>query len=172
MPLALTNLYLKLHCNNGELQLEKLTARSGATEIEAHGAAMVPFIDQDFEVHLELKHVVLGDELAKRLPTKIRNLQEMFQPNGPTSMSIACAKHEGHWVSLNDGRPSLVSLLPEGISLAFKNFPYPLENTTGKVDYNLLNQKVEVNLLAHAGDRPVILVGHWTGEGDDAREST
>jgi hypothetical protein len=168
LPLALTDLSVKLHCNNGELQLEKLTARSGATEIEAHGAALMPCVDQEFEVHLDLKHVVLGQELGTRLPTKLRNLQELFQPNGPTTISIACAKHAGQWTPLTDGKPSLVSLLPEGIALAFKNFPYPLQNTTGKVDYNLLNQKVEVNLLAHAGDRPVILSGRWTGEDDQA----
>jgi hypothetical protein len=168
LPLELSDLYVKLHCNNGELQLEKLTARSGTTEVTAHGAALLPCVDQEFELHLNLKHVVLGEKLAERLPVKLRNLQEMFQPNGPTTIHIACAKHEGQWMPLADGTPSLVSLHPEDISLTFKNFPYPLERVEGKIDYNLLNKKVEVDLLAHAGHRPVILSGYWTGEGAQA----
>jgi hypothetical protein len=169
LPLPLTDLHAKLHCSNSSgLQLEMLTARSGKTEIEAQGAATLPRIDQEFEVSLDLKHVQLGRELADRLPVKIRNLHDMFQPNGPTTIHIDCAKHEGQWVLLADGRPSLVSLRPEGLALAFKNFPYPLERTEGAVDYNLINRRVDVDLKTHAGDRPVILWGHWTGEGAQA----
>ena len=140
----------------------------GATEISAHGAALLPCIDQEFEVHLDLKHVVLGPELAKKLPDKIRNLQGLFQPNGPTGIHIACAKHEGQWTTLADGKPSLASLCPEGISLQFKGFPYPLRNTTGTIDYNIANESVDVSLVSYAGDRPVILKGNWAGEKDNA----
>ena len=168
LPLPLDNLNVKLHCNNGEVQLEILTARSGATEIEARGIGQLPLLEQEFEVQLDLKHVMLGRELAERLPVKIRDLHDLFQPDGPTTIHIACAKHQGEWEPLASGEPSQVSLRPEGVALAFKNFPYPLERATGSVDYNLLNQRVDIKLEARAGDRPVILSGHWKGEGPQA----
>ncbi len=168
LPLPFENLFVKLHCNNGELQLEKLTARSGATAIEAHAFAQLPRVDQEFEAHLDLKHVVLGRDLAERLPIKIRNLHEMFQPDGPTTIHIACAKHDGEWTTLASGDPSQVSLRPEGIALLFKNFPYPLERARGNIDYNILNQHVEVRLTAHAGEREVGMKGYWTGEDANA----
>ncbi|MBI3824335.1 MAG: hypothetical protein HY289_16845 [Planctomycetes bacterium] len=168
LPLPLDDLHVKLHASNGTLLLETMKARSGKTAIEAHGAAQLPCPNAEFEIDLALRHVLLGDDFAARLPTKIRELHEMFQPNGPTTIRIACAKHDGEWVALSTGAPSHVSLRPENISLMFKDFPYPLERTTGRVDYNLMNERVDVKLEAHAGERPVILAGHWTGEGDQA----
>jgi hypothetical protein len=168
LPLALDDLYLKMHCSNGEIQLEKLTARSGTTEVEAHGAGQLPCVEQEFEAHLDLRHVVLGEGFAARLPVKIRDLHKRFQPSGPTTIHVACAKHEGEWASLASGEPSQVSLRPEGISFAFKDFPYPLEGGNGRIDYNLLNQHVHVDLAALAGDRPVFLQGYWNGDGPQA----
>jgi hypothetical protein len=168
LPLPLDDLHVKLTCNNGELNLETLTARSGTTEIEAHGSGLIPCVDQEFEVHLDLKHVMLGQDLAARLPVKIRALHELFQPNGPTTIHIACAKREGEWTALATGEPSQVSIRPEGVALAFKGFPYPLEKARGSVDYNLLNQHVHVDITSYAGESPVFLHGHWNGEGPQA----
>ncbi|MBI2804912.1 MAG: hypothetical protein HYX68_08025 [Planctomycetes bacterium] len=168
LPLPLVGLQVKAHCNTGTLRLESLTAHSGKTEIVAHGVGQLPRIDQEFEVHLDLKHVQLGEKLAKRLPIKFSDLHKLFDPNGPTTIHIDCARHEGQWVPLASGEPSQVSLRPEFISLAFKGFPYPLERAKGDVDYNLLTKFVRVDLTAQAGDRPVILQGHWNGEKADA----
>jgi len=50
-----------------------------------------------------------------------------------------------------------------------RGFPYPLERTTGSIDYNLQNQHLKFRLLAHAsGDRPVRLKGDWKGDGPQA----
>ncbi|MSQ93459.1 MAG: hypothetical protein EXR98_02760 [Gemmataceae bacterium] len=167
-PLPLENLALQFHCNTGTLQLESLTARSGSTEISAHGVGRLPCVDQEFEVHLDLKHVMLGDDLASRLPSKLRELHKLFQPNGPTTIHIACARHEGHWAPLASGEPSQVSLRPELIAMTFIEFPYPLERVKGDIDYNLLNEHMKFSLDAYAGAQPVILGGYWNGDGRQA----
>lgn len=168
LPLSLEELGVKFRCANNQLQLEKLTARSGETEIEAHGMAQLPCVDQDFEVQVDLKHVVLGRDLAERLPEKIRSLNDLFQPRGPTTIHVACARHDGEWVPLVDGSPSRVSLRPECVALAFKKFAYPLEKATGAVDYDLHDGRVQVDIVAQAGATPVFLRGYWTGNGADA----
>ena len=168
LPLPLEDLNVKFRVSNNELQLEKLTARSGQTEIEARGVAQLPCIEQEFEAQVDLKHVVLGRDLAERLPEKIRNLSDQFQPRGPTTIHVACARHEGEWVSLVDGSPSQVSLRPEGVALSFRKFPYPLEHATGAIDYNLHDSRVQVDVTAYAGTTPVFLRGYWTGKGADA----
>jgi hypothetical protein len=162
------NLQLNLHCTNGELRLEKATARAGETEIAAQGFAQLPCADQEFEVELDLKHVKLGTDLAGRLPEKLRNLHEMFKPDGPTTIHIACARHANEWVTLSSGIPSQVSLRPEEISMQFVGFPYPLHKVKGTVDYNILDKHVKVDLVATAADQAVKLNGHWNGEGTQA----
>ncbi len=168
LPLPLEQLNIKLRCHAGEAKLESLTASSGATKIEAQGIVKMASHEQDFEVRVDLKHVPLGEEFAARLPDKLSQLHKRFQPKGPMSIHIACARHEGQWTALSSGEPSHVSLRPEGVALAFKDFPYPLENTTGAVDYNIHNRHVTVDLSAMAGTRPVLMNGHWTGEGAQA----
>ena len=176
LPLTLDQLSLKAHCQNGELRLEKLTARSGATEVEAHGVAHLPCLDQEFEVQLELRHVMLGKEFAERLPPKLRTIHEVFDPRGPTTIRIDCARHEGQWVTLASGAPSQVSLRPESIAARFvgapgannPSFPYPLEGVKGDIDYNLDNRHVKFRLDAYAGKQPVLLFGRWNGEGPNA----
>jgi len=169
IPLPMKKLAMKLNCVNGELHLEKLTAQSGATQIEARGSARLPCVDQEFQAEIELRHVLLGKDLSKRLPLKLQNLHELFQPNGPTTIYIACARHEGNWVPFAPDRPSQVTLTPEDISFAFKGFPYELDRTTGSIDYNLQNNHLKFRLLGHAsGDRPVRLKGDWKGEGPQA----
>jgi hypothetical protein len=168
LALPLDNLNLKVHCNNGELQLESLSAQSGTAEIEARGNGKVPCIDQDFELHLDLKHVMLGPKLQEKLPEKLRELHEMFHPDGPITIHIACARRDGEWALLSSGHPSQVSLRPEKVTAAFNEFYYPLEQVTGDIDYNLLNSHIEVRLQAKAGPRDVFVNGHWTGEDEKA----
>jgi hypothetical protein len=168
LPLPLDDLQAKLHCLNGELRLEKMTARSQSTELDAEGVARLPDIEKEFEVQVDLKHVMLGNELAARLPDKIRNLHTMFKPHGPTTIHVALARHEGQWGPLASGEPSQVSLRPEGVSLKFEGFPYPLHRASGSVDYNILNKHVEVDMTAFASEQKILLWGHWTGEGPQA----
>jgi hypothetical protein len=172
LPLPMDRLQATLTCSNGELHLEKLSAWSGRTQIDARGMALLPCVDQEFAVDLNLQHVMLGkafsDRLAEKLP-KLRDLHEMFKPDGPTTIQIVCARHGGKWVEVSPDNPSRVLLKPENIAMAFRGFPYPLERTTGSVSYNLENQHVEFSLLAHAADdRPVEMKGHWNGDGDQA----
>ena len=148
IPLPLENLGLKLNCVNGELHLESLTARSGMTHIKARGDARLPCIDQDFSAEVDLKHVMLGTVLCERLPGKLKNLHEILQPEGPTTIHLACARRAGKWISFGPDQPSCVTLTPENISFAFKAFPYRLERTTGPIDYNLENQHLKFRLMA------------------------
>ena len=165
LPLSLEKLCMVVGLKDGEARLERLTAVSGATTLEAHGVAKLCCIERDFEIRADLKHLQLGEALAIRLPDKLRDLHQRFEPKGPLSLYIACAKQDGAWAALGNGEPSHVSLRPEGVALAFKHFPYPLEQTTGALDYNFHNRHIKIGLAALAGDRPVLLNGHWTGEG-------
>ncbi len=168
LPLPLDKLQAAFQVNNGEVVLDSLTARSGAAEIEASGSGLLASLDKNFEAHLDVKHLALSEELTPRLPEKIRKLMRMFDPKGPTTLHIDCARRDGQWTDLSHDQPSTVSLRPENVSLAFIRFPYPLERTTGAIDYHLVNKHVQVDLTTYAGDRPVFLKGQLTGEGIDA----
>src|SRR5207302_10660744 len=67
-----------------------------------------------------------------------------------------------------DGTPSQVSLRPEAISMCFVKFPYPIDGLAGRLDYDLIDRRVEVDLTGRAAQQPVIIKGAWQGEGAQA----
>ncbi len=165
LPLALVEVEASLQCANGELRLEKFQARSGKTEIEAEGFALLPCIDQAFEGHLEIKHLELSPELFAHLPDKLRSLQPLYKPSGMTTLRVACARRGTAWQPLAAGAPSRVVLLPENLGVCFERFPYPVERMTGTFDLNLITKVIQVDLTAFAGSCPVVVKGTCAGEG-------
>lgn len=165
LPLPLEELTARLTCTDGAVRLERLGARSGAAELSLSGTGRLPALDQEFEAQLDVKHLSLCQEMCDRLPEKLRNLHNLFKPQGPTALHIACARRAGQWVGLRSGQPSRVSLRPEGMTMAFVKFPYPVERLTGAIDFNLLDRRVQVDVTGYAGKRPVLIQGHWIGEG-------
>jgi hypothetical protein len=169
LPLPLEELSTTLHCAGGRLRVEGLRARAGAVEISADGAATLPAPDQDFEAHVEIKHLTLGEaRMCERLPEKLRKLNDMFKPHGPATLVVACARRGGAWCSLADGSASRVSIRPEDASMCFVKFPYRLDHLTGVLDYNLSDRHLRVDVAGKAGGQAVFIEGTWQGEGKDA----
>jgi hypothetical protein len=171
LPLPLEGLTAALSCINGEVRLEQLRAHLGAAELSLSGVSRLPALDQDFTACLDLKHLTLCEELCARMPEKLRNLHGVFKAHGPSTVHVACRRSGGEWVPLESGQPSVVSLRPEGMAMTFVKFPYPLAQLTGTVDFNLLNRHIHVDLNGLAGERPVLIQGHWRGEGTQADAS-
>jgi hypothetical protein len=171
LPLPLEQLSAELSCANGDLRLQRLSARSGAAELSLSGSGRLPQLDQEFECQLDVKHLDLCDEMCLRLPEKLRNLHNLFRVNGPTSLHVACARHGGEWATLASGEPSHVLLQPEGVSMAFVKFPYPLEKLTGSLHFDLQSRHIKVDIAGGPAAHPVFIQGHWSGEGAQADAS-
>jgi hypothetical protein len=171
LPLPLENLSAAFTCADGALRLERLSARSGAAELSLTGTALLAALDREFECQLDVKHLALCDELCTRMPEKLRKLHNLFRAQGPTTLHVACARRSGEWAPLSNGKPSHVSLRPEGVEMKFVKFPYPLERLTGSVDFDFLDRRIRVDITGAAGGRPVFIQGQWTGEGVDADAS-
>jgi hypothetical protein len=165
LPLPLEELSASLHLTAGGVRVESLDARSGKVAIHGEGSGTLASLDQDFEAQLQIKHFEVCKELCGHLPQKLRSLHEAFQPRGPTTVAIACARRGGEWVLLSDGTAPRVSLRPEDVSMCFVKFRYPIEHLGGTLDYGLSDRKVRVDLSGMAGKQPVLLKGTWQGEG-------
>jgi hypothetical protein len=169
MPLE--DLEATLHVNNSQIRLEQLTARSGMTEVRAHGSALMPNPERDFEVSLEAKHFHICanvfDHLPEPLQDKLRILNTSFQPVGPANLTVEVARRDGNWTTLASGGPPRIVLNPENLNVVFKHFQYPVERLSGSVELNLLTQLVTVNAVGYAGSRPVSVKGRWHGRGSD-----
>jgi hypothetical protein len=161
LPLPLEDLEASLRSSNGDLRLEKLQARSGLTEIEARGSAVLPCVDQTFECHVEARHLELREPLFAALPEKIRYLYRAFRPTGLATWRADVARRDGAWVALASGEPPAVHLVSETMGVNFVKFPYPLERLAGTVDMNLVTKLVKVDVTGYTGPQPVLITGTW-----------
>ncbi len=165
LPLPLEQLTAMIHCTSSRLRLSQLSARSGPVEIHGDATATLPALEEDFEAHLDVKHLALGAKLCDCLPDKVRTLNDLFQPHGPATVHIACARRGGQWCNLADGTATRVSLRPEDVAMCFKKFAYPMKHLTGTLDYSLDDRRLRVDLSGQAGGQPLFITGSWQGEG-------
>lgn len=168
IPLPLDDMSATVRASNGQITLERLQARSGPAAVSARGIALAPCPVKSFEGQLEIKNLQVCRALFEPLPDKFKALHDAFTPTGTATLRVNCARRDGRWATLASGAPSTVSLLPENMRVSFSRFPYPLERISGALDMNLLNQRIGVDVVGHAGPRPVSIKGTWQGQGEQA----
>jgi hypothetical protein len=159
LPLPLEDVAAALRCADGRLTLERLRARAGAAEVEAHGSAALPRPDQDFAGVLTVRHLPLDRELFARLPQNLSRMEELYEPAGPAGVTLTGDRRAGQWHQLH------CLVRPEQVHVCFKHFPYPLERLTGAVEMDVLRKHYRVDVVGQAGAQPVSVSGFWKGEG-------
>ncbi len=179
LPLPLDNVTLSCRCSNGYLFVDELTATSGPTEITAHGSGPAVSIDQNFEAHLEARHLDMTKKLFAALPvttnrpdtggggtttTSPLKLYTLFSPRGLATFRIAVARRAGDWCNLSSEEPSSLQLVSETMGATFLKFPYPLENLKGTVDMNIITKLVQLEATGEAGTGTVLVKGTWQGK--------
>ncbi|MCI0683886.1 MAG: AsmA-like C-terminal region-containing protein [Gemmataceae bacterium] len=164
LPLPLDNVEASIRWDGDELRLESLRASAGPATVTGQGVGRLACLEEHFEATLRLEQVEVDDDLGARLPEKLRPLMERFQPRGRIRLQFDVCRRDGAWTTLADGTPSRVTALPVDVSACFERFPYPLRKISGAVQFLLPQQRLLVDLTAHAGGRPVLIKGHWQGQ--------
>jgi hypothetical protein len=162
LPLPLDELETSLRCADGVLTLVDLKAKSGTAAVQASGTAQLPHPDQDFRGTLTVDHLHMCSELFDKLPEAVRNLHPMFQPAGPAQVRFDGECRGGQWVK------NLWTLHPRGASLCYVHFKYPVDNVTGRLAFDQLTNRIEVDLHGMSPERPITLTGTWKDFGKDA----
>jgi hypothetical protein len=162
LPLRLHNLSAALQCTQSKLILAKLKAAAGAGKIEGHAWVELPNLEDTFAAELTASYLPLTQELAERLPTSVRRLHELFQPDGSAKVQFTCEKQKGQWVR------NYCVLNPNEISICFKHFKYPIDRVTGFIDYDCLQHTSKFDAVGFSGTQPLTLRGNWKGTGPQA----
>lgn len=166
LPLPLTEVSATLRATDGELQLQHARARSGPAELTAKGTGALLCCKDNFEGTVEIKHVQLGKALFARLPAELQCVYKYFEPEGPATVRLDCARRDGLWSTLSSGLNSRLTVQPEGITIAFLHYPYPLGHVTGRLDYDLETGKIDSDVVGKSRGQPVNVSGYWKHVGE------
>jgi hypothetical protein len=162
LPLPLDHLEAELRCLDGHVTLERLSAQSGATRIQLKGKASRLSPDTDFEGALKVEKLLLTPELFARLPESLRGIHADFAPAGLVGLTCDFARRGGHW-----SKRCVVHA--QNASATCLRFPYLVDRITGTLDLEIDSRthvdRLKVDLIAHAGARPVYIRGQVDGDG-------
>jgi hypothetical protein len=162
LPAVLEELSLSARCRDGLLTLQRLTARAAAAQVQAEGEAQLPAPFDDCRGRLVLQHLPLTAELCQRLPGDLSKVYEALRPQGQVSAWLTWERRQGRWQQRH------CRLVPEGASICYQHFPYPVQDICGRVDADLETGRTTVQVTGRASGQPVHLAGYWQGKGSAA----
>lgn len=171
LPMPLQEIEASLRCINGRVPHAELKARSDAASIavdlwDLSWPGRPPTCIEEVVRKLKAKvdHLVVTPEFFDRLPPNCKNIQRMYQPTGPASLTYEFDRFDARrW-------RKTWKIHPEGMSTVFEHFRYPIQDVTGEVvvDLGAGEDVIKVDLAGRGSGRPVTLKG--TIRGDKASE--
>jgi hypothetical protein len=160
IPLPLHDLEANARIVNGRIVLERLTARAGTARLYAVGERTSFDADAELRGELKVEDLTLTPELLKRLPPSLHTVQESFSPAGRLDL-VWKIEARGTRI-LQEG-----VVTPRGMTLCYRDFPYPATDVTGALDVHLGPEGhlelLRVDLTGRAGGEPVRLAGTVAG---------
>ena len=173
LPLSpLEDIDLCVRYRNGELVLEKCSARSGTARVTVEAEAAVPweslrFDDPDQLVHrfhFSIQNLSLSRELFEQLPVNLQRIHKDFRPNGPIGLTFKFDKRDRGW-----SKRCIVQ--PLGITAEYVDFPYPIRALHGKLEQITTSDgkdELLVNLTGMVAGEPVVIEGEHRGSGSNS----
>jgi hypothetical protein len=160
LPVALEDLEAEVRCVDGQVALERLTARAGQARVSLTRAAVHRgTAGMDFEAAGRIEHLHVTEAVWNGLPACIGRYHELFHPAGPANISFEVAHRGGRWARVH------TRIVADGMTATFQGFPYELDRIRGPVDVSWPEQLVQVDLTGYSGTRPVTVRGDWKGVG-------
>jgi hypothetical protein len=162
LPFPLEDLQASVRCVDGQVTLEKLHARSGATQVQLSGKAVGLHVDTDIlDGHLRAQHVPITKELFRVLPGNLPEIEHDYAPEGTFNLDLDFSRRAKKW-------QEHCTIQLEEITGVCAKFPYRLEKVSGTIEQALDPSRsldlLNVKLTGHAGSQPVHIQGDLEGD--------
>ena len=141
---------------DNRMKIEKLQGRHGDAVIRIDGSVADPATDREtFNIVVRGWNIAFDGDLQRALPPQFRDIWNDFSPRGSTSFVARVVLD-----SPGPGHQRLeVDLLLNGrASLAYRGFPYRMENVSGAVYFTPETTRVE-SLISRAGRKSCTIDG-------------
>lgn len=151
----------RLRLESGQAMLETLQGQWLGATLVAKGAWRGLDAQADGELEGTLQPLRIGPALYDKLPPALAKTCREFAAEGPVQLQL-------HW-RRQAGQTQLHILANlQGLSFAFEDFPYPITQATGKLEYREVGTKsplLRVDVTGLASGRKVQLHGEAFGPG-------
>lgn len=160
LPLPLTELEADVYCDNRQLRIEQLSARSGPATLQMSGRCDNYLGESPrLEVAVQVQQLALDERLYAVLPEIGRLVWDDFRPTGVVDVNAS-------FRSAGDRVEPDVRVLCRDITFAYHKFPYRLQQCNGVLHW--LGDRIRVeNLTAVAGGQTVHFAADFVDPGPE-----
>jgi hypothetical protein len=159
LPFGLYDVAASIAVDDNRIEA-RLTGRNGVTEVQADAAFQADDLARPTRVSGEVTRLPLDDRVYTKLPPGLQATWDRFSPQGEVNVAFQVTREHDVWQ-----RQAVVTSL--GGSFQFDSFPYRLTGVTGTIRDQ--QDRVDVDLVAQAGNRPVLLRARVEHPGADGR---
>lgn len=159
LPKPLEDVQAVVHLFGNRLRVEEASGRYQQAALQASGYCdLSP--GGDYRLRAQVADLTVEPELIERLPARLREIVEEFQPRGHLDIRLdLCKENAREWTDC--------VLRPRNMSALYEDFPYRVDEIQGELHYTTagLLPVIHVRLEGRADGQPVRLVGDVYGEG-------
>ena len=159
LPDPLTDVAASIHCDNGVIRIDDLSARCGQTIVENLSAELRGYApNSPVNIRLNAKNIDLSRVPVASLPAAARDAWEKFSPRGRINLSGTIAFDGRNW------HPALKADCLD-LSLLYKHFPYRVGDGTGTI--SLAQNRLTADLRLVGGGQKLLCTADIFNPGDD-----
>ncbi len=148
LPYPLSDLEASIYCDNQELRITDVSARSGSGSLGLTCIARNFLTEQPFlDVTVDARNLALDQRLHDVLPDELRVAWRKFKPEGAIDARF-------HMVGTPDQLKTSLTTTCHDVSFAYERFPYRLQQGRGVIEWD--GRKVTIReFTALAADQTV-----------------
>jgi hypothetical protein len=166
LPVPLDNIEASVRFNNGQVTLERCTARSGNMTVKLTFKELLVGGDRRWEERFrELDAKIEQLNLTKEIMEKanLGKVWDDFTPEGQVNLTVSIRRGKDGWRKNCIVEPLSINALP-------KAFPFPVEQISGVIEHQAgagMTDECRFNLAGVGAGRPVYLRGTVKGVAPD-----
>ncbi len=160
LPVPLSELSFTANADSARLRIERLACRCGPATVVLAGERTGWAVNAPLAVAARVTEFMLNDHWRMVLPETYADVWERFEPAGSVDAEIRLTYDGRRW------RPQLMADCRDVSLTDVEEFPYRLQQTTGRVEYQPAQadapDKLRLDLTGMGGGRPVRIEAELT----------
>ncbi len=159
-PYRIERLKGRIDFTKDGVTLDNLSGRHGDVELLFNGWTRGFAPDWKYDIRITSDNMVLDADLYDALSEKQKGFWSAFSPSGRAVIDYRFTR------SSPDERAKHLVVELQGVEAAYRNFPYPLKNLTGKLSFEP-ERVVISDIVSQVDGRRIALDGEVMGRGTD-----
>ena len=151
-PYAIENLTGRIDFTKNSVELNNLSGKHGEARFLLNGSCSDFGPNLEYDIGITSDNMPLDNDLYEALKTKHKEFWSAFSPTGLAGIDLHLNRQT------QTDKKIILEVELHGAEAVYRNFPYPLQNLTGRLSFNK-NKVSFLNVVSQVSQRKITLDG-------------